>query len=70
MKRALSSVFMAGSLILAGALPGLAHAEDAPKPEAPKPEASTGAATDTVTSGADKAATPPPAPAVAPASKQ
>ncbi|MGB3706028.1 c-type cytochrome [Castellaniella sp.] len=34
MKRALSSVFMAGSLILAGALPGLAHAEDAQKPDA------------------------------------
>ncbi|CAM3640258.1 c-type cytochrome [Castellaniella denitrificans] len=34
MKRALSSVFMAGSLILAGALPGLAHAADAPKPDA------------------------------------
>lgn len=29
MKRALSSLFMAGSLIFAGVLPGLAHAEDA-----------------------------------------
>ncbi|MDY0309040.1 MAG: c-type cytochrome [Castellaniella sp.] len=34
MKRALSSVFMAGSLILAGALPGLAHAADAAQPDA------------------------------------
>ncbi|CAM5785004.1 c-type cytochrome [Castellaniella caeni] len=29
MKRALSSMFMVGSLMLAGALPGLAHAQDA-----------------------------------------
>ncbi|MBV2182390.1 MAG: c-type cytochrome [Castellaniella sp.] len=29
MKRALSSMFMAGSLVLAGALPGLAHAQSA-----------------------------------------
>lgn len=34
MKRALSSMFMAGSLMLAGALPGLAHAQDAVKPDA------------------------------------
>lgn len=34
MKRALSSMFMAGSLVLAGALPGLAHAQDAVKPDA------------------------------------
>ena len=34
MKRALSSVFMAGSLILAGALPGFAQAQDAQKPDA------------------------------------
>lgn len=34
MKRALSSMFMAGSLILAGALPGLAHAQDTQAPDA------------------------------------
>ncbi len=35
MKRALSSMFMAGSLVLAGALPGLAHAQNtAQKPDA------------------------------------
>ena len=34
MKRALSSVFMAGSLILAGALPGFALAQDVQQPDA------------------------------------
>ncbi|WP_298012310.1 c-type cytochrome [uncultured Castellaniella sp.] len=34
MKRALSSMFMVGSLALAGALPGLTHAQDAVKPDA------------------------------------
>lgn len=34
MKRALSSMFMAGSLVLAGALPGFAHAQDTAKPDA------------------------------------
>lgn len=34
MKRALSSMFMVGSLVLAGALPGLAYAQDAAAPDA------------------------------------
>ncbi|MGB6241388.1 MAG: c-type cytochrome [Castellaniella sp.] len=34
MKRALSSMFMASSLMFAGALPGLAHAQDVAKPDA------------------------------------
>src|SRR5690606_37326750 len=34
MKRALSSVFMAGSLILAGVLPGIAQSQDAQAPDA------------------------------------
>ncbi|WP_322995901.1 c-type cytochrome [Castellaniella sp.] len=34
MKRALSSMFMVGSLVLAGALPGLAYAQDAAVPDA------------------------------------
>ncbi|MGB3835039.1 c-type cytochrome [Castellaniella sp.] len=34
MKRALSSMFMVGSLVLAGALPGLTHAQDVTTPDA------------------------------------